>query len=57
MQEIFSFRQQGVDANGTAIGDFHASGHVPHLTARLAEMGINLPATLFAARKLETSAT
>ena len=52
MQELFSFRQQGVDASGMAMGDFHASGQVPQLTARLAEMGIDLPVTLFAARKL-----
>ena len=52
MQEIFSFRQQGVDATGMATGDFHASGNVPRLTTRLAEMGIDLPASLFAARKL-----
>jgi pilus assembly protein CpaF len=52
MQEIFSFRQQGVDSSGAAVGAFHASGHVPRLTTRLAEMGIDLPANLFAARKL-----
>jgi pilus assembly protein CpaF len=52
MQEIFSFRQQGVDANGMAMGEFHASGNVPRLTSRLAEMGIELPANMFVSRKL-----
>jgi pilus assembly protein CpaF len=52
MQEIFSFKQQGVDGSGMAVGDFHAAGNVPRVSTRLAEMGIELPANLFGARKL-----
>jgi len=51
MQEIFGFRQSGVD-EGRAKGAFYATGNVPTLTARLEELGIDLPHGLFEKRTL-----
>lgn len=50
MQEIFGFRQQGVDAQGRAKGSFYAAGNVPQFLRRLSELGIELPRGLFEQR-------
>src|ERR1700757_2064428 len=44
MQEIFAFKQQGVDANGRAFGEFIATGIRPTFMARLEYAGYRLPA-------------
>ena len=53
MQEIFGFRQGGVDADGMAKGSFYATGHVPQCLGRLAEVGIELPERLFQKRTIK----
>lgn len=50
MQELFGFRQSGVDEDGKAKGFFYATGAVPNLTRRLQELGIELPRGLFEKR-------
>jgi len=50
MQEIFGFKQAGVDAQGQAKGHFYATGNVPDFCRRLEEVGIELPKTLFQQR-------
>ncbi|MGJ7917970.1 CpaF family protein [Massilia sp. LXY-6] len=47
MQEIFSYAQTGVDADGKIIGHFQASGVRPKFTERLRSFGIHLPDRMF----------
>jgi pilus assembly protein CpaF len=52
MQEIFAFRQLGVDANGRAHGEFVATGIRPTFMERLEYAGCSLPPDLFRQRIL-----
>ena len=52
MQEIFAFRQIGVDASGRAYGEFIATGIRPSFMDRLEQTGCHLPQDLFAHRVL-----
>jgi pilus assembly protein CpaF len=47
MQEIFAFRQTGVDAKGNVTGYFKASGVRPKFADSLLAQGISLPDSLF----------
>jgi pilus assembly protein CpaF len=47
MQEIFRFRQTGVDPDGLVIGRFEASGIRPRFIEQFLTHGITLPASLF----------
>jgi len=47
MQEIFSYQQTGVDAEGKIIGHFQASGVRPRFAERLRAFGIQLPDHMF----------
>lgn len=46
-QEIFRFRQLGVDASGGAFGQFESTGVRPYCAPRLQAAGIELPPDLF----------
>src|SRR3954447_24380378 len=50
MQEIFRFKQLGVDQNGRAFGQFEATGVRPTFVARLEQKGVKLPSNLFQER-------
>jgi pilus assembly protein CpaF len=52
MQDIFRFKQQGIDQNGRAHGQFEASGVRPSFVPRLEASGIKLPTNLFQERIL-----
>jgi pilus assembly protein CpaF len=52
MQEIFRFKQLGIDQNGRAYGQFEATGVRPTFISRLEAAGIKLPMNLFAERIL-----
>jgi pilus assembly protein CpaF len=52
MQDIFRFKQLGIDSNGRAYGQFEASGVRPTFVTRLEAAGIKLPSNLFAERVL-----
>jgi pilus assembly protein CpaF len=52
MQDIFVFRQSGVDDAGKAQGQFLATGIRPNLLEKLAGVGIRLPPSLFEPRVL-----
>ena len=52
MQEIFAFRQAGVDQNGRAHGEFTSTGIRPTFMDRLETSGCPLPADLFRQRVL-----
>jgi pilus assembly protein CpaF len=47
MQEIFTFRQTGVDVEGRVQGHFHATGVRPKFAERLRTFGIVLPDSMF----------
>ncbi|MGE3807949.1 MAG: CpaF family protein [Gemmataceae bacterium] len=52
MQDIFRFRQMGIDQNGRATGQFEASGVRPSFVNRIEAAGIKLPSNLFQERIL-----
>jgi pilus assembly protein CpaF len=47
MQEIFAFKKTGIDANGTVIGAFRATGIRPKCADLLATAGHRLPMDMF----------
>jgi pilus assembly protein CpaF len=52
MQDIFVFRQSGVDKQGHAAGHFECCGVRPMLIQRLIAEGISLPPEMFQRRRL-----
>src|SRR5438552_1628948 len=52
MQEIFRYKQLGIDQNGRAYGQFEATGVRPTFVSRLESAGIKLPSNLFQERVL-----
>jgi pilus assembly protein CpaF len=52
MQDIFRFKQLGIDQNGRAFGQFEATGVRPSFITRLETAGIKLPSNLFMERVL-----
>src|SRR5438128_2274415 len=52
MQEIFRYKQVGIDQNGRAYGQFEATGVRPSFITRLEAAGIKLPSNLFQERVL-----
>src|SRR5438445_998786 len=52
MQEIFRYRQVGIDQNGRAYGQFEATGVRPTFINRLEAKGVKLPSNMFAERVL-----
>ena len=47
MQEIFAFRQTGIDHEGAVQGHFHATGVRPKFAERLRAYGVTLPESMF----------
>jgi pilus assembly protein CpaF len=52
MQDLFVFKQTGVNEDGNAQGCFHATGIRPYCLNRLAALGVSLPQELFERRIL-----
>jgi pilus assembly protein CpaF len=52
MQDIFRYRQLGIDQNGRAFGQFETTGVRPSFVTRLESAGIKLPSNLFQERVL-----
>jgi pilus assembly protein CpaF len=52
MQDIFRFKQLGIDQNGRAYGQFESTGVRPTFVPRLEASGIKLPTNLFQERIL-----
>src|SRR5882724_1691180 len=52
MQEIFRYKQLGIDQNGRTFGQFEATGVRPTFVTRLEAAGIKLPSNMFAERVL-----
>jgi pilus assembly protein CpaF len=53
MQDIFTFRRKGVDADSAAHGQFECLGVRPKFMAKLEAAGLRLPANLFKQRVLQ----
>lgn len=47
MQEIFAYKQTGVDADGNIVGHFQATGVRPKIADRLHSFGVALPDSMF----------
>ena len=47
LQDIFGFRQQGLDEQGRAKGHFYATGHVPQCVNRFNDAGVEVSDELF----------
>jgi pilus assembly protein CpaF len=52
MQDVFRFKQLGIDSNARAYGQFEATGVRPSFVSRLEAAGIKLPSNLFSERVL-----
>ena len=52
MQDIFRYKQLGIDQNGRSYGQFEATGVRPSFVPRLEASGIKLPTNLFTERVL-----
>ena len=52
MQELFQFRQTGIDGDGHAIGTFEACGVRPRLLDRMVKEGLEVPAGIFQKRRI-----
>ena len=52
IEDIFGFRQTGVDAENRAVGEFYATGYRPACVERFAAAGVTLPEGLFLERRL-----
>jgi pilus assembly protein CpaF len=52
LQDIFRFKQLGIDQNGRAFGQFESTGVRPSFVSRLEAAGIKLPSNLFQERVL-----
>ncbi len=52
MQDVFRYKQLGIDQNGRAYGQFEATGVRPSFVSRLEAAGIKLPSNLFQERVL-----
>jgi pilus assembly protein CpaF len=51
MQDLFQFRQTGVDPEGRVLGDMTATGLRPTFSEKFALAGIQLPESVFLARR------
>lgn len=47
LEEVFTFEQKGVDANGKVVGDHMATGYLPSFLADFKARGIEVPEDLF----------
>jgi len=52
MQDIFVFRQRGVDAEGRIVGEFSSTGLRPRCAPRLERAGFHVAPELFSAREV-----
>jgi pilus assembly protein CpaF len=49
MQELFNYKQQGIDAAGRIVGRYRPTGTVPWFVEQLNVRGIKFPMEVFAA--------
>jgi pilus assembly protein CpaF len=54
LEDVFGFEQTGVDAEGTAVGEFYATGYRPKCLARMKAAGVQVSDDLFVQRRWST---
>ncbi|QDU99206.1 CpaF family protein [Lignipirellula cremea] len=47
LEDVFRFRQQGLDEQGAARGEFYATGYTPRCLERFADAGVEINTSLF----------
>ena len=47
MSELFAFERQGLDAEGTVLGNLRATGVIPAFRKKLGRRGIEIPVETF----------
>ncbi len=47
IEEIYGYRQTGIDDDGNAIGHFYTTGYQPHCLEKISAAGIGMSNTLF----------
>lgn len=47
LEDVFGFKQQGLDQDGVARGDFYATGYQPRCLERFADAGVALDTSIF----------
>jgi pilus assembly protein CpaF len=47
LEDVFGFKQQGLDGNGVARGEFYATGYQPRCLDRFADAGVSLDTAIF----------
>lgn len=47
LQDVFGFRQQGLDDQGRAVGEFYATGYRPACVSRFEDAGVRIADSLF----------
>ncbi|MGC3969133.1 MAG: CpaF family protein [Pirellulales bacterium] len=52
LEDVFGFEQTGVDAEGTAVGEFFATGYKPKCLSRLKAAGVAVNEDMFTARRI-----
>jgi pilus assembly protein CpaF len=52
LQDLFKFRQDGIDEEGHAVGEFEPCGVRPKLLDRMQREGTAIPPSVFQRRKL-----
>jgi pilus assembly protein CpaF len=55
VHDIFGFRQTSVDSEGNARGHFYTTGYVPKILDLLSVAGVQIDATVFEERQVESS--
>jgi pilus assembly protein CpaF len=52
VQDVFGFKQTGIDETGTAIGEFYATGYVPQCLERMKASGADISEAMFKERTI-----
>jgi pilus assembly protein CpaF len=47
LEDVFVFKQKGLDSNGAVLGDFHATGYIPKCFEDFITRGIHLDKSIF----------
>ena len=54
LEDIFGFEQTGIDAGGSAVGEFFCTGYRPHCLNRFKAAGVSVPDDMFTARRFKS---
>ncbi len=54
LEDIFGFEQTGIDAGGSAVGEFFCTGYRPQCLTRFKAAGVSVPDDMFTARRFKS---